>query len=81
MATKDEIAAARSIAKTTTELGGPDLRGLSDDDLVQRSIALIAAFGDGARHFALSCQQAATAFEDFASACAKVEPKDVKPNA
>lgn len=81
MATKDEIAAARSIAKTIAELAGPDLRDLSDDDLVQRSMALIAAFADGARHLALSCQQAATAFEALASAYAKAEAKDVKPNA
>jgi len=81
MANKDEIAAARSIAKTISELGGPDLRGFSDDDLVQRSMALIAAFAGGARHLALSCQQAATAFETFASAYAKAEAKDMKPNA
>lgn len=77
MADKKEIKAARSIAEHIFALGGPDLRGLPDDELAARIKAGTKQMADAVRSMGVSAEHAAEAFQRIGAALAKVDGKDI----
>lgn len=65
------IRTARSIAESLVILGGPDLRGLSDDELIERLEEWHRAVAKTMKAVGVTAQEAADAFRRLGDAARK----------
>ena len=72
---QEEIAAARSVAEHMAALGGPDLRNLTDTELVVRLKEAGRKMQESFAKAALTANEAANALARFGEAARLVQPK------
>lgn len=69
--TRDEVRAARSVAEHMAALGGPDLRHMSDVELVAHMKQMAKAIGDALSKVGISADEASRSFQRLAEAMNK----------
>lgn len=66
--TADEIRSCRAIAAHMFALGGPDLRHMTDEELVRHCREWVARLSKAARAMALTCEEAGRGLAAFGAA-------------
>lgn len=69
--TRDEVRAARSMAEHMAALGGPDLRNMSDAELVDHMKQMANAIGEAFSKVGISADEASRSFQRLAEAMNK----------